>query len=166
MTSFERAADRVVSALNHLGAGLLAVMTFITVLEVVRRYFFSLSFPWAEESVRYMLVWLTFIGGAAAYRSCGIAFFDLLTCRLTGTKARATSLASNSLVLALLAFAFNRVVIAMRSPAVTKASSATLGIPMWVVYLGIAIGLGLMIVFSLDNYRTILQSTQNREAKQ
>lgn len=166
MNSFKRVSARVVAVLNHFGAGLLATMTLITVVEVVRRYFLSQSFPWAEESVRYMLVWLTFIGGAAAYRSCGIAFFDLLTCRLTGAKSRAVSLAANSLVLALLCFSFDRVVKAITSPAVTKASSATLGIPMWVVYLGIAIGLALMIVFSLDNYRTILIGTRARKARQ
>ena len=57
---------RLQSAVEALGAVLLAAVAVVVFLQVVTRYVLEMSLPWPEEAARYLLVWLVFIGAAAA----------------------------------------------------------------------------------------------------
>lgn len=46
-------------------------LTFVSILlfvAVILRYFFNYAFEWTEELVRYVIIWLTFIGGSICAR--------------------------------------------------------------------------------------------------
>ena len=43
---------------------LLVVMSIIVVVQVFSRYLFSYSFVWAEELVRYLMIWMVLLGAA------------------------------------------------------------------------------------------------------
>jgi C4-dicarboxylate transporter DctQ subunit len=43
---------------------LLVVMSVIVVVQVFSRYLFNYSFVWAEELVRYLMIWMVMIGSA------------------------------------------------------------------------------------------------------
>ncbi|KDE41160.1 TRAP-type C4-dicarboxylate transport system, small permease component [Nitrincola lacisaponensis] len=46
--------------------GMLALITVIT-LQIVSRVFFN-AVPWTEEVARFLLIWITFLGGALAFQ--------------------------------------------------------------------------------------------------
>lgn len=46
----------------------MVLMTIITFIQVVARYLFGFSFSWAEEISRYLVIWITFVGSAIAFR--------------------------------------------------------------------------------------------------
>jgi TRAP-type C4-dicarboxylate transport system permease small subunit len=48
------------------GAVLLAAIVLVVLTQVVTRYLLQVSISWPEELARYLLVWLMFLGGAAA----------------------------------------------------------------------------------------------------
>lgn len=43
---------------------LLTVMSLIVIVQVFSRYLFTYSFVWAEELVRYLMIWMVMIGAA------------------------------------------------------------------------------------------------------
>lgn len=43
---------------------LLALMSVVVVVQVFSRYLFNYSFVWAEELVRYLMIWMVMIGAA------------------------------------------------------------------------------------------------------
>ena len=43
---------------------LLVIMSIIVVVQVFSRYLFNYSFVWAEELVRYLMIWMVLIGAA------------------------------------------------------------------------------------------------------
>lgn len=49
--------------------GLVAAITVVTFLQVFTRYVTEDPLIWTEEAARYLFVWITLIGGAAAVRS-------------------------------------------------------------------------------------------------
>jgi TRAP-type transport system small permease protein len=51
---------------EYVAALLLALIVAVIFTQVVCRYFLAISLSWPEELARYLLVWLVFIGGAAA----------------------------------------------------------------------------------------------------
>jgi C4-dicarboxylate transporter DctQ subunit len=54
-------------AVVHLGS------TGVLFMNVVLRYFFKMSTIWAEEFIRYSMIWISFIGAAVCFRK-GIHF--------------------------------------------------------------------------------------------
>jgi len=61
---------------------LLIGIVLVVMLQVVGRYLLPNPFIWPEELTRLMLVWLTFIGGAAVTRRGAHIAVDLLVSRL------------------------------------------------------------------------------------
>lgn len=60
---------------------LLVMMSFIVLLQVFSRYLFNYSFVWAEELVRYFMIWMVMIGAALVQSKndhIRIDFFPLL----------------------------------------------------------------------------------------
>jgi|GEM_PF-474781 TRAP-type C4-dicarboxylate transport system permease small subunit len=58
-------AERLASA---MGIALVAVMTFVVLLQVVFRYIVRAALPWPEELARYLMVWCAFVGASSALR--------------------------------------------------------------------------------------------------
>ncbi|MHA6251833.1 TRAP transporter small permease [Oceanobacillus sp. CAU 1775] len=52
----------------------LVVMTW----QIVARYFFSAPLPWSDELVRYLLVWITFLGAGLAVRYSKLIRLDFV----------------------------------------------------------------------------------------
>lgn len=60
-------------AIKHLEGGLAGALLFlglcIVTMEILGRSGFGVSFIWSEEASRYILIWLTYFGFAAATRA-------------------------------------------------------------------------------------------------
>lgn len=71
--------DRVLTVLERLllGATLLGASA-ILFGNVVLRYFFAKGLVWAEEAVRYLIIWMVLIGGARAARTASHINVDVL----------------------------------------------------------------------------------------
>ncbi len=61
------------------GAVLLAAIVLVVLTQVMTRYVLHISISWPEELARYLLVWLMFIGGAAAGARLQQITVDMLT---------------------------------------------------------------------------------------
>jgi TRAP-type C4-dicarboxylate transport system permease small subunit len=62
-------ADRALLGLNRfVCAGLLAAMAALVFANVVGRYLFGLSFAWAEEVARYLMIWAALLAAGLALR--------------------------------------------------------------------------------------------------
>ncbi len=57
---------RLATGVEVVAAVLLAAMVGIILVQVVARYVLHLPISWPEESARFVAVWLTFVGAAAA----------------------------------------------------------------------------------------------------
>lgn len=71
-----------------VGTGVLAA-SFIIFVNVVMRYGFSHSFAWAEELTRYIMFWVTFLGGNLCVQNNIHVKMDLLHVKLPKKAAKA-----------------------------------------------------------------------------
>jgi TRAP-type transport system small permease protein len=82
--SLRRSADRVAAALERvldaLVGAMILVMAVAIVWQVFARYVLDAAPGWSEELSRYLMMWVTLLGGAAVLRSGGhiavTALFD------------------------------------------------------------------------------------------
>ena len=77
MKVYSKICDGVNKVISVLLFIVFTAMTLVAVTEVVRRYIWGLSFVWSDEFLRYMLVWMAFLGGPVALRRSKLAKFDL-----------------------------------------------------------------------------------------
>ena len=91
---------RFVAAVVRLVCITLAVLLFlIVVVAVVARYGFGQAVSWTEEVPRYLLIWISFLGGAACVLTREHVGFDMLFNALPPRARRVLGVFLNTLVL-------------------------------------------------------------------
>jgi TRAP-type C4-dicarboxylate transport system permease small subunit len=60
--------DYLTRVIEAIVAVLMAGVTILTFVQVVRRFVFGAVFPWAEELAIYSMIWITFFGAVLCLR--------------------------------------------------------------------------------------------------
>jgi TRAP-type C4-dicarboxylate transport system permease small subunit len=122
-------------------------MALVVAAQVFSRYLLNHSLFWSEELARYLLVWLTFLGAAVAYRRGVHPGIDIVHAKLPPAAQRLTSLLILALSLGLFAvmiiygIQFAWFVRLQISPALT--------IPKWTIFSIIPISGALLTIHAL-----------------
>ena len=101
--AFLRLSDRLAAATRVAVTVLMAAMTVDCILGVFFRYVVQDALTWTEESARYLMIWMGFLGMGLAVREGGHVAVDLLVNALPPALRRASLVAAQALVLAFLA---------------------------------------------------------------
>ncbi|MEW6549912.1 MAG: TRAP transporter small permease [Spirochaetota bacterium] len=136
-----------------IGAFLLAVMSLITFVNVVNRYFFSKSLAFSEEITVSLFVWITLLGIAIAFRRGNNLQMTNLYDKFSPQMKRISTLVSGIIGLAVFSFLiFNSCKEIYKNMTFYHTTSEALGIPTWIYSLGTP-------VFSLFIVKEIIAST-------
>lgn len=151
LTSARRAAAGAAPPFGRLGwasrlvlavATILALgATSIMILEGFSRYALNVSYFWAEESVRFLMVWAFFLTlGVAGFRHCHIRT-ELLVQRLPPAVQRAVWLLSCAagMVFAFI-LAYSSIPQVLRFYTMGMVSESSLELPMWMLFLAMPVG--------------------------
>jgi TRAP-type C4-dicarboxylate transport system permease small subunit len=124
-------------------AALLTVMILLAFSQIVLRNFFSTGIDWSDSLVRYLVVWVGFIGAAIAVREGKHITIDILSRWVSGSGSRIIQSASqfiSAVICGLLSWAAVKFVIFEG-----QMGSTTFGeLPEWVPELIIPVTFGLM----------------------
>ncbi|MDR1043769.1 MAG: TRAP transporter small permease [Candidatus Adiutrix sp.] len=129
---------------------LLPCMCIVVFVNTVGRYTGTFSIDWAEESARYMMIWLVFLGISAAAKNnahfaVGVVF--LLSPRKFHIPLRLF------ILLLVLVFTVTATILGLQYASRLQSMgqiSPALAIPMWVMYGAIPVGCCLMAVRSVQ----------------
>lgn len=125
-------------------AVILIVVACINLAQVIGRYFFASSFAWAEEVMRYVMVWLMMLGGVACiYRAEHMAIESLIQAVGPAWRNHVRSALYTVAGIFCVLLVVHGWPTAMRNSTQVAAAS---GMPMIVPYIAIPIGGALMIV--------------------
>lgn len=125
---------------------LLLTSSMILFVNVVARYIFNTGFVWAEELVRYEIIWMVFIGSSVAVRKgIHIGIEVLLHVLPRGGGQILRMLVGAICVIFCLVLLFYSIELAMQTRSFGQRSAA-MRVPFWVIQLAIPIGAGLMAI--------------------
>ncbi|MDA8235668.1 MAG: TRAP transporter small permease [Clostridia bacterium] len=127
------------------------VMTVIVIIQVSCRYFLGFSIFWSEELARYLLVWITFLGGSVAFKHAQLASINFVTDRLPEKLRAIVSLVAQLIILGFLITATVYGFKQSFAPSVLTQVSPALRMPMMYNYLAVPISFGVMCIHCLDN---------------
>ena len=139
---FERAV------LLNIATALALLATGIMLLEALSRSALAHSYFWAEEAVRYLMVWAFFLTLGCAGRAGHMIRTEMMVERLPPGLRRAANIASTALGVlfsAILLYASVPQVLRYRSMGMMTESN--LALPMWVLFLAMPLGAILMGIY-------------------
>jgi TRAP-type C4-dicarboxylate transport system permease small subunit len=134
---------------------LLTLMILMAFSQIVLRNFFATGIDWSDALVRYLVVWVAFIGAAVATREAKHITIDLFSRWFTGAR---------SIAIQALSCFFSAVICGLLTLAAVKfiwfeaqmGSRAFLNLPVWVPELIMPVSLGLMTLrFVMGMFKAI-----------
>ena len=134
-------------------SGCMLIATLLLFVNVVLRYFFHSAIFWVEEVLRYLFVWITFIGAATCVRQKAHISLDTVVLVLP-PRLQTPFLRFGNLVV--IALSFFLTVYSTNFVLETKAGgqvSSTMGtFPMYIIYSCLPIGFFLIGVASCQDF--------------
>ncbi|HBW38371.1 TRAP transporter small permease [Desulfosporosinus sp. BICA1-9] len=144
MNTIVKGIDQINRLVIWIVVLMLGVMSVVIFMQVIFRYVFAAALPWSEELARYLMVWTTFLGASLGIRYKALIGMEVLVKALPKLATRITlELVTLFQILFLAVVLFYS--IKMTMIAKTQVSAAML-IPMSWAYVGIPVGMGLMIL--------------------
>jgi C4-dicarboxylate transporter DctQ subunit len=137
---------------EYLLAILMPVMCVIVFTNTLGRYTGLLSLPWAEEAGRYMMIWLVFLGIAAAAKRnshFSVQILFLLTPKGLHKYMNLFIMVVTALFCLTVGLLAAKFVLNLKN---MVQASPSLGLPMWTVYGVLPIGLLLMALRTIQYY--------------
>ncbi len=135
---------------------LMTIMVTTLALQVFYRFVLDNPLSWTEELARYAFVWITFLGGAVAYRRRAHIVVDVML-HLVPIRARA------ALALAVEAMITVTLVILVRDglrmvETTANVQATMLEIPMSYIYASIPVSAALMLIYQVERLVGVLRS--------
>ena len=132
------ATERARQVLQALSVALIAAYTLLVLCQVLFRYVLNEPLFWAEEVVRYGLVWSVMLGSALVAHERGHLRIEVVGGFLGPAGRRALGYVAGTLTWAFLVLlAVAGVQFVSRT---LLQQSASLGVPMWTVYAAVPVG--------------------------
>lgn len=143
MNLLYRLDEKISRVEQVLIAALLTVMILLAFLQIVLRNFFSTGIDWGDSLVRYLVVWVGFIGAAVAVRENKHITIDILSRWMSGAASGIIQSISNfisAVICGLLTWA----AIKFTMYDAQMGSTAFFDLPIWIPELIIPVTFGLM----------------------
>jgi C4-dicarboxylate transporter DctQ subunit len=120
---------------------------------VVLRYFFQAGIFWAEEALRYLMIWIAFIGAATCVRKGTHVSLDIVVNLLPAARRAGFSLFLDlaGTIVALFLFKYSLAFV-IHARETHQVSSTMGGAPMYLIYSCLPVGLLLIGLSSATNF--------------
>jgi TRAP-type C4-dicarboxylate transport system permease small subunit len=136
---------------ENITAILLLMMVVSISLQILLRYIFSVPTPWAEESAKYLFIWITYIGAAGMLIKGEHLYVDALYNLFNPFVKRLLRVAFNLGILAFCTFVFVCAFKLVSNPIIINSKTPVLQIsPVW-FYICLPISMFFMILFELGD---------------
>lgn len=124
---------------NIIGIGLLTSVLLVFA-NVILRYILKSSSTWIEEVVRYLIIWITFIGSAVCFRRMSHMGIDLIFSFVKGGLKKTVEIfiiiASIVFMTFMFKYGIDLVIFTRASGQITPA----LGVKLYMIYVGVPFG--------------------------
>ena len=145
---YSKLIDKIEKLLEVLVIFLLFAAFAVVFLQVIARYLLGGSQPWMEESGRYFIIWMSFLGSVIALRHRNHMHLDVFEMKFSEKNRYYLNLFLDVLLIAFLCVLFYSSVIYTINN--QSSISTALRISMSWIYLSSCVGTGLMLLFEIE----------------
>lgn len=135
---------------NFLAAMTLGAASALAIVAVILRYVFDYVIFWSSEAVIYLIIFSTFVGAVITLRHNEHVSVDILPVLLGDRGKKALTMLGSLMIVVYCGVIGFYAWILVTEPGIRNTTTPALGLPLWVVYLALPIGLTLMLLRSLE----------------
>lgn len=146
--------------LTIVSTGLLVT---VMILNVIFRYFLKLPLIWADEAALFLFAWCTFLGASLTVRNNTMAAVTVAIDYLPKHILKYIRIVIQILIISFSVIVAISATNWVMAPSTINTISPSSGVPMWVPYMILPVGLVLIIIFSIDNIVNILLGETDQE---
>lgn len=158
MRSALRLAGRLLDAFEEVAVVLLfSVAVILYFSQIVSRYVFGFTFPWAEELIVTFVVWACFIGASLAVRHKTHISVDLVVNTLPPVPHRIAALVALGICTVFAALVFVWGLQFVRAMALTGNRAESIDMPAYPLYMAVPLGAALMTIRLLQEVWRVMQ---------
>jgi TRAP-type C4-dicarboxylate transport system permease small subunit len=159
LTVCKSACARIQKGINILLMLLMVIMAVVMFSQVLLRACFGRAFTWAEESLRFMYIWVVFLGLPTGVYYNDLTRFDLLQTKLAGIPRKLLETGIYLLINAILfILAWGSFPLIERQ---FRQQATTLPIPMGVIYLILPASSVIAVIFVI--IKLVMMWTDDRD---
>ena len=130
---------------------LMALAVIIVSAQIVTRFILKTPLPWSEEVARYIFIWLVWVRAAFATKERKHIRIDVVVSRLPQIGQKACTIISTIIWIGFTIFMVY-ISAVLTSSVMTGGQTGTgSGMPMWIPYSAIPVGMALMLFRILQN---------------
>ena len=160
MSTLSKINDTLNLVLRWLTIIAFAIMVVVTFMQIIYRFILLRPIPWAEESARYLFVWISFLEAAVAVRSKSHVGVELVVDRLPkNTKKAVLILASIICIIFCILMFYNGIIMVQRT---MNQRSAAMSMPMAYAYAAIPMGFLVMVINFIQIIIQMLSDTEDK----
>lgn len=130
---------------------LMVIEVILVFLQILSRKIFKVSMPWSEELARYMFIWLVWVGASYATKERKHIVIDVLYERVSPKKQRIFKIISTIIWIVFLVFMSYISIKLTYSVYSGNQIAVGSGMPMWIAYLAIPVGVIMMLIRLIQN---------------
>lgn len=145
-----------------VGTAILAA-TIVLFVNIILRYFFSANTSWAEEFIRYAMIWIAFIGSSICFRRGIHVGIDLLMNYFSGKGRIALQIYINLISIVFMAFLIKFGIDLVLFSVDTGQITPSLRIKTFWIYLAIPLGALLSLIHILHGTYLTMRETKPSE---
>lgn len=131
---------------------LLPIMCLTVFIATFSRFTKLFVIPWGDELSRYLLVWLVFLGAGAGAKENKHFSISILTQALPEKARKYFALFRFMVVFLFCGYVIYLSLLLMKAQIKMQQVSPALGLPIWMAYLAIPVGMGLMGLRTIQYY--------------
>lgn len=147
----KRLSDKLSGVEKFFSIILLVGLTVVMITSVVFRYFLNAPLHWANEASVYMMAWLTFLGGSLGLKYKSQAAFSLFIDSLPKRVKKVINILTHFIMLLSLLLLLYVSYTWILSDQMTFQRSISIGMPMWIPYMSVSVGLTFAFIHLLAN---------------
>lgn len=151
---------RKLTLIEKLIALLFGIIIITMFSQVIFRYIFNQSLYWSEEIVRYIFVWLVFLGGALVTRDNQHIGIDFLLTRLPARFSKSLEYLNVAVILVVnIFFTIAGFILVFK---LKGSSSPALGLPVnWFLFAALPLASVISVYYAFLNFRKIKDASNN-----
>lgn len=130
---------------------MLLIMVVVVFMQVVMRFVFRNSLAWSEEVARYLFIWQVWLGASYAAQKSEHMQVDLLRRKLKGNAGIYIAMLADLVSIVFCLYLTRRSFIQMQGIYKLQRMATSFPMPMWIAYLAVPVGAGLMAIRLLQN---------------
>lgn len=145
---------KAVTMLTDVAAGIAIFGVFIVVLLQVSSRLLGLPVSWTEEAIRYLFVWMIFLGLSAGFRTVETARVTVFIAAMPGVFRRlAVPIYVVSSVLFFILMGWTGISL-VKQQLMMNETAATLAVPMWIIGIIMPVSAVLALLAIIESLRT------------